>query len=163
MTGLDSTDFWQPEFDIVTREDGSILMRQPDPLPDHLPTLADYLDQWADATPDHPWLAQRENGGDWRRITYAQARDMAMRIGASLLDMGLGPDRPLLILSSNSLEHALLGAACFCVGIPYAPLGRTVIGGLLASTALTLFVVPFLYLLINQAKEARQRTRDSAL
>jgi feruloyl-CoA synthase len=35
--------------------------------------------------------------------------------------MGLGADRPLLILSGNSLEHALLGAACFYVGIPYAP------------------------------------------
>ena len=46
---------------------------------------------------------------------------MARRIGASLLDIGLGPDKPLLILSGNSLEHALLGAACFYVGIPYAP------------------------------------------
>ena len=47
------------------------------------------------------------------------------------------------------------------VGIPYAPLGRTVIGGLLASTALTLFVVPFLYLLINQAKASRRSPEPS--
>ncbi len=35
--------------------------------------------------------------------------------------LGLGPERPLLILSENSLEHALLAAACFYVGLPYAP------------------------------------------
>jgi len=35
--------------------------------------------------------------------------------------MGLGPNKPLMILSGNSIEHALLGVACFYVGIPYAP------------------------------------------
>ncbi len=121
MSSLDATDFWAPEFDIVTRDDGSILMEQKAELPTHMPTLADYLDHWADATPDHPWIARRQDGGDWRKITYGEARDKARRIGAKLLEMGLGHDRPLLILSGNSLEHALLGAACFYVGIPYAP------------------------------------------
>lgn len=118
----DTGDFWDPSFDIVTREDGTILMQQPEALPDHMPVLADYLDKWARETPDAPWLAQRENGGAWRKISCGQAKDMAQRIGASLLDMGLGPDRPLLILSGNSIEHALLGAACFYVGIPYTPI-----------------------------------------
>ena len=121
MSALDPTDFWAPAFDIVTRDDGTIIMKQASPLPEHLPTLADYLDKWADATSNQPWIARRVDGGDWRRISYGNARDMAQRIGASLLEMGLGPDRPLLILSGNSLEHALLGAACFYVGIPYAP------------------------------------------
>lgn len=114
-------DFWQPEFDITTRDDGTIVMAQRGALPDHAPTLADELDRWADATPDQVWIARRDAGGDWRRITYGAGRDMARRIGAALLALGLGPDRPLLVLSENSLEHALLGAACFYVGIPYAP------------------------------------------
>lgn len=122
MTGLDTSDFWSPEFDYEHREDGTILMRQRGDLPDHLPTLADYLDKWADATPDQTWIARRVDGGDWRRISYGEARDAARAIGASLLDKGLGPDSPLVILSENSLEHALLGAACFYVGIPYAPI-----------------------------------------
>ena len=121
MSALDPTDFWAPEFDIVTRDDGSIVMEQKAGLPPHLPTLADYLDKWADATPDQVWIARRDQGAEWRKITYGEARGIARRIGASLLEMGLGPDRPLLILSGNSLEHALLGAACFYVGIPYAP------------------------------------------
>ncbi len=121
MSSLDPTDFWSPNFEIVTRDDGTILMQQTEALPDHLPTLADYLDKWADTTPDHPWIARRDKGGDWRKISYGEARDAARSIGASLLEIGLGADRPLLILSGNSLEHALLGAACFYVGIPYAP------------------------------------------
>ncbi len=122
MNTLDPTDFWSPRFEIETRADGTIVMAQTDPLPDHLPTLAAYLDKWADATPEADWIAQRApGGGDWRRISYGEGRDIAQRLGAGLLAMGLGPDRPLLVLSGNSLEHALLGAACFYVGIPYAP------------------------------------------
>ncbi|WFE75729.1 feruloyl-CoA synthase [Roseinatronobacter sp. S2] len=113
--------FWSPVFDYEHRPDGTILMRQTDPLPDHLPLVADYLDKWADATPDATWMARRDGGGDWRRISYAQARAMARHIGSALLGLGLGPDRPLLVLSENSLEHALLGIACTYAGIPYAP------------------------------------------
>lgn len=121
MSSLNPDDFWSPRFDVETRDDGTIIMQQSDPLPDHLPTLADYLDKWADATPEQPWIARRETSGAWRKISYGAARDAARSIGARLLEMGLGPNRPLLILSGNSLEHALLGAACFYVGIPYAP------------------------------------------
>jgi len=120
-TKLRASDFWSPDFEYEHRDDGSIVMRQTGPLPDYLPTLADYLDTWADDTPDRTWIARRDADGAWREIGYGAARDMARRIGASLLALGLGPDRPLLILSENSLEHALLGAACFYVGIPHAP------------------------------------------
>ncbi|MBF9030022.1 AMP-binding protein [Rhodobacterales bacterium HKCCE3408] len=117
---LEPGDFWQPDFEYEHRPDGTILMRQKGDLPPHDEVLAAYLDHWADTAPDRTWLARRENGGDWREISYVEARDMARRIGGSLLALGLGPDRPLLILSENSLEHALLGAACFYTGIPYA-------------------------------------------
>lgn len=114
-------DFWSPRFAYDRRADGSVLMWQPDPLPDHLPTIADYLDKWADAAPGRPWLARRAEGGDWRFVTYAEARAAARALGAALLDLGLGPDRPLVILSENAIEHGLLGLACLYVGIPYAP------------------------------------------
>ena len=115
-------DFWSPEFDYEHRADGSILMWQKGALGQYLPTLADYLDHWAEATPDQPWIARRDASGAWRKISYGTARAQARAIGGALLALGLGPDRPLMILSGNSLEHALLGAACFYVGIPYAPL-----------------------------------------
>ncbi|MDG1116663.1 MAG: feruloyl-CoA synthase [Flavimaricola sp.] len=113
--------FWSPTFTYDRQDDGTVLMRQTGALTGYMPTLADYLDKWADAAPERPWIARRVNGGDWRRISYGAARLAARQIGDRLLGLGLGPDRPLLILSENSLEHALLGIACAYVGIPYAP------------------------------------------
>jgi feruloyl-CoA synthase len=52
-------DFWKPTFDNEHLSDGPVIMRQSAPLPDHLPTLAAYLDKWADATPEHTWIARR--------------------------------------------------------------------------------------------------------
>ena len=114
-------EFWNPSFEYERQDDGTIIMHQLGELPEFLPTLADYLDKWADKTPDQTWIARRGADGEWVRISYGEAREKARSIGAALLKMGLGPERSLLILSGNSLEHALIGAACFYVGIPYAP------------------------------------------
>lgn len=113
--------FWSPTFDIDHRADGSVIMQQKEGLAAHSKVLADYLDRWADETPDQTWIARRKDGGDWQRVSYAQARAAAQSLGAALLGLGLGPQRPLLILSENSIEHALLSLAALYVGIPYAP------------------------------------------
>lgn len=113
--------FWSPEFEYDHRADGSIIMRQLGELPAYLPTLADYIDKWADEAPERVWIARRGDDGDWQEVSYGRARLLARSIGAGLLNLGLGPKRPLLILSENSLEHALLGVACAYVGVPYAP------------------------------------------
>ncbi|MGA0236453.1 MAG: feruloyl-CoA synthase [Alphaproteobacteria bacterium] len=114
-------DFWSPSFEITKREDGTVYMVQKDPLPEALPTIADYLDLWADKAPERTFLARRNDERAWDRLTYGESRDKALRLGSAFLEMGLGPDRPLLILSENSLEHALCALACTYVGIPFAP------------------------------------------
>lgn len=96
-------------------------MRQAGELSDHPAVLADYLDHWAQAAPDRIWLSQRSTDGGWNNITFADAKNMCCAIGAALLDIGLGPDRPLLILSGNGMDHGLLGMAACYVGVPYAP------------------------------------------
>lgn len=48
-------------------------------------------------------------------------------------------------------------------GLPYAPLGRTMIGGLIASTLLTLVVVPLFYVLLDELREHASRVFGSAL
>jgi len=113
-------EFWNPEFEYEHRSDGVSLMWQRAELQTYLPTLAHYIDKWADATPAQTWLGERRDG-EWKRISFGDAREMARAIGGSLLAFRLGPDRPLLILSEKSLEHGLLSLACTYVGIPYAP------------------------------------------
>lgn len=114
--------YWTPKFTYDKRDDGTVYMRHVEDLPDHPQLLADYLDRWADEAPDRTWIARRGADGDWIEVSYGEARNQARAAGAALLNMGLGPDRPLLILSENSLEHAILGIACAYVGIPYAPI-----------------------------------------
>jgi feruloyl-CoA synthase len=115
-------DFWSPSFEYEKRGDGTILMRQVGDLPPHEPILAAYLDHWAEATPDQTWLARRGADGAWNTVSYSEARQKAHAIGAALIEMGLAPEKPLLILSENSIEHGLMGLACLYVGIPYAPI-----------------------------------------
>ncbi|MBM1633347.1 feruloyl-CoA synthase [Sulfitobacter mediterraneus] len=83
----------------------------------------DWLDQWADATPDALFLAERSGTG-WRKVTYGAARDMVRTIAGHLLNRDLGPDRPVLIISGNSIDHALLSLAAQYVGIPVVPVAE---------------------------------------
>ena len=57
----------------------------------------------------------------WRKVTYAEARDSARRIAQGLLDRGLDAERPVAILSGNSVDHALFGLGAMIAGVPYAP------------------------------------------
>jgi feruloyl-CoA synthase len=81
--------------------------------------LTDRLQHWAQTRPEHTWMARRDASGAWVKISYSQAWDKAQRIGQALLDRGLGVDKPVAILSENSLEHALLALGCMTVGVPY--------------------------------------------
>jgi len=101
--------------------------------PDLLPypeRLTDRLRHWAETAPDRTWMARRQrivgaDGqaalGDWQPIRYADAWATARRIAQGLLDRGLSAERPVLILSENSLEHALLALGCLVAGVPYVP------------------------------------------
>ncbi|MEZ5643794.1 MAG: feruloyl-CoA synthase [Burkholderiaceae bacterium] len=88
--------------------------------------LTDRLLHWATERPEQTLFARRQKGadgssGDWRHISFAQALDAARRIGQALLDRGLSAERPVLILSENDLEHALLALGCMLVGVPWCP------------------------------------------
>ncbi len=78
------------------------------------------LRRWAAERPDRTFLAERA-GADWRLLSYADALSGAESIGQSLLDRGLGPERPLLILSGNSIDHALMALGALLAGVPVAP------------------------------------------
>jgi feruloyl-CoA synthase len=84
-------------------------------------TLSEPLRHWAKAAPERVFLAQRDDSGGWRTLTYAQVLREVGRIGASLTRRGLSVERPVAIMSGNGIEHALLALAAMDVGIPYAP------------------------------------------
>src|SRR5205085_9553746 len=70
---------------------------------------------------DRLFLAEREESGGWRKLTYEAAAKSANAIGQALLDHGLGPDRPLMILAENGIDHALMTLGAMHVGVPVVP------------------------------------------
>lgn len=107
--------------DVQRCADGSVLLRPRDTLGEFPPRLTDRLEYWADTTPGRVLLAQRTAGGAWRTLSYAEARDRARAIAAGLVELPLSPDRPILILSGNSIEHLLLALGALYAGVPYCP------------------------------------------
>ncbi|MEM8814167.1 MAG: AMP-binding protein, partial [Pseudomonadota bacterium] len=85
--------------------------------PDH---LCLYLDHWADVAPDRVFLAERAGDG-WRTLDYCSARKHARAVAAALLNRGLTADDPVMVLSDNSIDSALLQLGALIAGIPFAP------------------------------------------
>lgn len=95
-------------------------------LPDYPTRLTDRFAHWAAVAPSRPFLARRTRRpdgttGDWRPIDYGEAWLAARAIAQALLDRGLSVERPVAILSENSLEHALMSLGCMLAGIPFTP------------------------------------------
>jgi feruloyl-CoA synthase len=103
------------------RADGTTRVRSTLALGPYPRSIVDALEHWAQRTPDAVLIADREGDG-WRRLTYADVMERIPALGQGLLDAGLSPERPLMIVSGNEIEHFLLGLAAIWVGIPYAPI-----------------------------------------
>jgi feruloyl-CoA synthase len=114
--------FWTPEIETVERSDGTVLVRQRGALGDYPDKLTDRLVHFAAITPDRPYLAERDEDGQWRTLTYAETLDDVRRIGTALLNVDVSVERPIAILSGNDIEHALIGLAAQYIGVPYAPI-----------------------------------------
>ena len=101
--------------------DGALVIESPVPLGDYENHLGEMLRRWAKAAPERVFLAERAADGDWRRLDYAHTAAQANRISQALLDRGLSADKPAMILSGNSIDHALLALGAMQVGIPIVP------------------------------------------
>jgi feruloyl-CoA synthase len=112
--------FAPAKVELEKRSDGSMLLRSPQPLGSYARCLTEWLVQWSERAPDRVFLAERK-GESWRKLSYREAYGAVRRIGQALLDRGLSADRPVAILSDNSIDHALLSLGAMHAGIPVAP------------------------------------------
>lgn len=107
---------------VVEHRNNATYVKLAQPLGPYPDRMTDRLDHWAEHAPERTYIAKRINGGDWRRITYKEARETARRIAQSLVDRNLSAERPIAIMSGNDLEHAMLALGAMYAGIPYSPL-----------------------------------------
>ncbi|MGQ0524360.1 MAG: AMP-binding protein, partial [Betaproteobacteria bacterium] len=108
------------DIELERRADGSMLLRSPHPLGPYPAKLTERLEHWARVAPHRTLFAQR-SGASWRTLSYLQAFEKSRSVGEALLAKGLSAEHPLVILSGNDLEHALLHLGAMYAGIPYAP------------------------------------------
>ena len=113
---------WSPSVRHETRPDGSVLVWQDEPLAPYPRSMTDRFLEWAAADPDRVWMAERGPDGAWRRTTYGEGAARIRSIGSALISVGLSPERPLLILSGNSVAHGLMALGAQHVGVPSAAL-----------------------------------------
>jgi feruloyl-CoA synthase len=107
---------------VVTRGEGGVLyVRSPRRLGPYPARITERLETWAAEAPERTFLAERSADGGWRTLSYADALRRVRRIGQALLSRRLSPDRPLVILSRNGIEHGLLALAAMYTGAVYAP------------------------------------------
>src|SRR5512141_1527984 len=103
------------------RPDGSTLVVSTEALGPYPERITDRLLHWAAVAPGRTLVAKRVDGGDWRRVSYAEALAQARGVAQALLDFGLSAERPVAILSDNDIEHLLLALGAMLAGVPFAP------------------------------------------
>jgi feruloyl-CoA synthase len=97
-------------------DDGSFVLRSPEPLQPYARCTGEWLQRWAAETPDAPAFAERNAEGGWRRLNWGQTRDQVGRIAQSLLGLKLAPQAPVVVLSDNAIDHLLLLLAAQHIG-----------------------------------------------
>lgn len=112
-----------PDVSVERRADGTVILRSNHPPGEGPRSIGHLLAERAAAHPDRPYILQREPGhGPWRGVTYGEAKRAADGIAQWLLDQGLGVEDAVMVLSANSVEHALLMLGCYTAGVPIAPI-----------------------------------------
>ena len=112
--------FGPPEVVVERRPDGVMLARSPHPLgptPASRPTGSITGPRSRRSGCFLPNAAAKL----WRKVTYAEARAAARSVAQALIDRSLNVERPVAILSGNSVDHALIGLGAMIAGVPYAP------------------------------------------
>ncbi|MGZ4193740.1 MAG: feruloyl-CoA synthase [Solirubrobacteraceae bacterium] len=119
---LELQTFASPDVAMERRHDGSVMLSSRRPLRDPEPSIPAVLSWQAAEHPDRPLAAQRDPGDRWTTLTYAEAERRAGALARAFSDLGLGPDRPLMILSGNSLEHLLVSLGAYAAQVPVMPI-----------------------------------------
>lgn len=101
--------------------DGSLILRSEMELEPYEASLGLLLRHWAREAPDRVFLAERGPDDGWIELTWGQAGRKANAIAQALIDRGLSARRPVMLLSGNSIDHALLTLGAFLSGVPVVP------------------------------------------
>ena len=105
----------------VERERDGTLRLRGETLRRHQPNLLALLDRAAGMTPKRAFLVERDARDVWHRVSFATFADRSRRIGGGLRALGASETRPVMILSGNGIDHAMVSFGALRAGIPVVP------------------------------------------
>src|SRR5258707_14617486 len=115
--------FATPEIVADRRAGGTIWVKSTMPLRQDARCVGDWLEQWAQQSPERIFLGERSDvGAPWTTVTYSDALRQVRSVAAWILAQGLSAEHPLVILSDNSIDHALFALGAMQTGVPAAPI-----------------------------------------
>ena len=118
---LRAISFGDPAVTVDRRDDGTIYLRPKIPLGEYPVRLTDRLHHWAKREPNRVFMAERDAAAAGGRSPTRNCWTSTRRIASALLARGLSAERPIVILSGNSIDHALMAFGALYAGIPFCP------------------------------------------
>ncbi len=113
----------EPDIEMRTTDDGVIYLTARQDMGDRPKTIPHCLDERAAEHPDRPFINERDPAtDDWVGLTYGEAKKITDGLAQAFLNMGAGPDAPVMILSGNSVRSAMVILAGQKMGAPVAPI-----------------------------------------
>ncbi len=112
--------FAAPAIVAERRADGSTIVRSTTALKPAARCIGDWLEHWARVAPSRIFLGERAGDAPWTTVTFAEALRQVRSIAGWMLAQGLSAEHPLVVLSDNSVDHALLALGAMHAGVPVA-------------------------------------------
>jgi feruloyl-CoA synthase len=119
---LELRTFAPPDIVMERRNDGSVLLASRQSLGATEPSITAVLRRRAVEHPERALAAQRDSQDRWATLSYGEAMRQATALARAFADLGLTAERPLMILSGNSLEHLLVSLGAYAAGVPVMPI-----------------------------------------
>jgi feruloyl-CoA synthase len=119
---LELQTFATPDTQMERRPDGTVILTSRLPLPDPEPSIPAVLRKRAAQHPDRVLAAERDGEDGWTTLTYGEAFHQSQALGRAFRALGLGPEKPVMILSGNSLAHLLVSLGAYAAEAPAMPI-----------------------------------------
>lgn len=114
-----------PQKLVIEQRGEAVYLSNGQPLKDYPAHMLVPFKHWASVAPDRVWLAQRDpvdsTKDGWQTLTYGEAWQRIQAIAAGFLEHGGGPQAPVMILSRNAIDHALVMYGAMLAGSPVVP------------------------------------------
>jgi len=116
-----TVDFPPVDLDIERRPDGVIVMTPRESLRVDTPSVPEGLARQAARLGDKTHLAERGPDGEWLRHSFAEMKADTDAVTQWLIEQDIPAGRPVLIVSGNSIAHAVMRYGAMAAGVPVCP------------------------------------------